>query len=94
MAINHATFTVGTTPTLIATIAAGNPLTSVVVSNSDNGSIFIGDATVAKTGQSLGLKVGANVNTQVWLNAGDTLYAISSAGTSAYAVGVLYSEVV
>ena len=94
MTIMHACFTVSTSPTLIATIPEGNPLTSVVISNADNQPIFVGDNTVAKTGAQTGVKIAAGTNTQVWLNAGDELYGISNAGTASYAISVLYSNVI
>ena len=93
MAVVHYCYTVSTTPTLIASIPVGNPLTAVTISNADNQPIFIGDATVTKTGANTGVKVGTGANTQVWVNAGDKLYGISSAGTAAYAISVLWSNV-
>lgn len=94
MAIVHDTFTVATTPTLIATIPAGNPTTTVAVVNDDNSSIFIGDSTLTVSGANKGLTVIKNTNYRIDLNAGDTLYAISSAGTASSAVTVLYSIIV
>ena len=95
MALNHVSFTLAAnTATLIAEIPEGNPLTSVTVTNVDTASVYLGDSTVA-TGATAdrGIRVATNTNQQVWLNAGDKLYAISLAGTAAYAVAVLYSNV-
>jgi hypothetical protein len=94
MALVHDTFTVGTSATLLATIPAGNPTTTVSVVNDDNSSIFIGDATIAVSGANKGLQVVKNTNYSINLNAGDSLYGISAAGTSANAVTVLYSKVI
>ena len=94
MALVHDTFTVGTSPTLLVTIPAGNPTTTVAVVNDDNSSIFIGDSTLSVSGANKGLQVVKNTNYRIDLNAGDTLYAISTAGTSANAVTVLYSKVI
>lgn len=94
MAVVHDTFTVATTATLIATIPAGNPTTTVAVVNDDNSSIFIGDSTLTVSGANKGLTVVKNTNYRIDLNAGDTLYAISSAGTASSAVTVLYSRIV
>ena len=93
MALVHDTFTVGTTATLLATIPEGNPTTTVAVVNDDNSSIFIGDATIAVSGANKGLTVVKSTNYRIDLNAGDQLYAISSAGTANHAVTVLYSKV-
>lgn len=94
MALVHDSFTVTTSPTLIVTIPAGNPTTRVAVVNDDNSSIFIGDITVAVSGADKGLTVTKNTVYNIDLNAGDKLYAISSAGTAANTVTVLYSKVV
>lgn len=94
MSIYHATYTVGTTPTLIAEIPAKNPNTALLVFNDDNNPIFLGDSTVATSGADRGIKLSkSTTSSQIWLNAGDKLYAISEAGTSANTVSVLYSGV-
>ena len=94
MAVYHDTWTVGTSPTLICTIPAKNPLTAVLVFNDDNNPIYIGDSTVATSGVNRGLIVNkSTTSSQIWLNAGDKLYAISAAGTSANTVTTLYSGV-
>ena len=94
MALVHNSVTVGTTATLIAEVPVGNPLTAVQVSNSDTVAIFLGDASLSNTGADKGVRLATNGNLQVWLNAGDKLYAVSAAGTSANAVGVLFSTIV
>jgi hypothetical protein len=94
MAIVHNSVTVGTSATIIATIPAGNPLTAVQISNSDTNPIFLGDSSVAVSGAAKGVRMATVTNLQVWLNAGDVLYAVSSAGTSANAVGVVFSKII
>ena len=93
MALVHNSYTLAAaTPTVIATIPWTNPRTSVVVTNVDGASVYLGDSSVS-TGANVdrGIRVATNTNQEVWLNGGDTLYAISLAGTSAYGVAVLYS---
>jgi hypothetical protein len=93
MALVHNSYTLAAnTATVIATIPLYNPRTSVVVTNVDSASVYLGDSTVS-TGANVdrGIKVATNTNQEIWLNGGDTLYAISLAGTSAYGVAVLYS---
>jgi hypothetical protein len=94
VALIHDSYTVTTSPTLLATIPAGNPTTMVTVTNDDNSSIFIGDNTVAASGADKGITVIKNVNYNLALNAGDKLYGISAAGTAANAVTIFYSKVV
>ena len=96
MSFVHTSYTLAAnTPTAIATIPLNNPTTSVVVTNVDSASIYLGDATVS-TGANAdrGIRVATNTNQQVWLNGGDVLYAVSLAGTTNYAVAVLYSPVI
>jgi len=93
MAIYHESHTVGTTATLIATIPDKNPLTAVTIFNDDNNAIFIGDASVATSGADRGIKISkSTVSNQIWLNAGDKLYAIAAASTAANAVSVFWSS--
>jgi hypothetical protein len=96
MALVHNSYTLAAaTVTAIATVPLNNPRTSVIVTNADSASVFLGDSSVS-TGASVdrGIKVATNTNQEVWLNGGDTLYAISAAGTSEFGVAVLYSLVV
>ena len=62
MAISHTSYTVTTSPTLIATIPAKNPTTTVTVTNDDNSSIFLGDITVSASGVNKGITVIKNLN--------------------------------
>jgi hypothetical protein len=97
MALVHNSFILAAaTPALIATIPAGNPLTAILVTNANASSVWIGDASVASGNTAdRGVKVATGTTQQMWLNAGDELYAISQAGTgSSYDVSVLYSKVV
>jgi hypothetical protein len=95
MSLIHNSVTVpSATATIIATIPAGNPLTCVHVSNSDTAAIFVGDSSLSNSGVDKGVKISAAAALDLWLNAGDSLYAYSVAGTSANAVAVLFSKVV
>ena len=94
MAIVHNSVTVGTSATLIGTVSIGNPLTAVQISNSDTNPIFLGDSSVATSGATKGVRLASNGNLQIWLNSGDSIYAVSSAGTTSHAVGVVFSKIV
>jgi hypothetical protein len=95
MAIVCAAFTVATTPTLIAEIPEGNPSTAVQISNTDSAALFLGTNLVDhSTTANRGVRMNQSTNLQLWLNAGDKLYAISGAGTSTNAVSVLFSKIV
>lgn len=90
----HVNATVGTAPTLIVTIPAGNPTTVVGVQNNHSGSIYLGDDTAATSGATQGLIVAAGAYVSLWLNSLDELYAISASATATGAVKVVYSSVV
>jgi hypothetical protein len=94
MALVHNSVTLAAaTATIIATIPAGNPLTAVHVSNLDSAAIFVGDSSLSNTGVDKGARIAASASHDFWLNAGDSLYAYSVAGTAANTVTVLFSTV-
>ena len=96
MALVHESFILpAATPTLIATIPPGNQMISVLITNVNAASVYIGDATVA-TGNTAdrGIKIAPDSTKEIWLHAEDKLYAVSAAGTgSSYDVAVLYSKI-
>ena len=92
MALVHINASVKTTPTIIATL----PVTmgqskAVQIYNGHSASIFIGDATIATSGATIGRTVAAGGSFQLWLNGGDSIYAVSAANTAAGAVVITYS---
>lgn len=93
MALIHQSFTVGTSPVLLATIADKDPETTVQIVNDDNNSIYIGDATVTTSGADKGLTVKKDSVYSIRLNAGDKLYAVAAIATGSNAVSVLYSSI-
>jgi hypothetical protein len=91
MSLVHISNTVGTTPTVICQVQTGLGSVPVQINNQNAQPIFIGDLTITATGAGRGTRVASNANLQVWCHGGDTIYAISAAGTSAGDVSVLYS---
>lgn len=89
MAYVHATTTVGTTPTLIASIA-GAGVGGVTVSSS--AACFVGGSTVASSGANQGLPIPATtpVNLPTAGGSSSPLYAVVASGTAS--VSVLYAE--
>lgn len=94
MPVVHQSFTVGTTPTLLLTIPEGNPSLEVHLSNSDNNTVYVGDASVATSGPDKGLPVKKDTVYIITLNAHDELYAVASIATVSDALTVLYSKVI
>jgi len=94
MALVHLNSTAGTTPTLICQIAAGIQRgVAVQIQNGDSASIWIGDSSITTSGATKGHLITAAASFQLWLNPGDKVYGISSAGTAAGAVVITYSGV-
>ena len=93
MAIVHVNKTVATTATLLTTLNSITEYTAISIQNNDSASIFIGDSTLTVSGTNKGHVVAAGATYQLWLRASDAIYAISSAGTAANAVSILYSQV-
>jgi hypothetical protein len=93
MALNHLNITVGTTPTLLATIPNGVGYVAVSIQNRDSAAVYVGDANItAASGANGGHLIAATSGTfQVWLHGNESIYAVSAAGTSTGAVSVLYS---
>jgi hypothetical protein len=92
MALIHTNITVGTTPTPLVTIPNGGGYVAVQINNRDAAPIYIGDANiVVATGANGGTIIAPGASYQLWMHGNDSLYAISSAGTVAGAVSVIYS---
>jgi hypothetical protein len=84
--------TVRTTPTEIVTLPPGvGKGRAIQIFNADTAAIFIGTSTVTTSGATRGRSLAANGQYQIWIDGGDTVYAISAAGTAAGAVTVQYS---
>ena len=94
MALVHINSTVGTTVTKLFTLSGGisNPV-AVQIQNLDSAAIFVGDSSITTSGATRGHSIAAAGTFQLWLSSGDTLYAISAAGTTAGAVVITYSGV-
>jgi hypothetical protein len=92
MALFHSNSTVATTVTKIVQLPTGTQRgIAVQIQNLDTVAVFIGDATITATGATRGHSIAPNATQQLWLNGGDSVYAISLAGTTAGAVVVTYS---
>jgi hypothetical protein len=94
MALVHINTTVGTTATKVMTLPIGlKNSVAVQFQNLDSAAVFIGDASVTTSGATRGHSIAANATQQFWLNGGDTVWAISAAGTTAGALVTTYSGI-
>jgi hypothetical protein len=92
MALQHLNTQVQTTPTLIADlpVSMGRNI-AVQIYNNHSSSIYIGNASIATSGATIGRPMPATSSFQLWLNGGDKIYAISAAQTAAGACIVTFS---
>ena len=87
--INSTTFT--TTQPLITIVTGAQQQTPVTIYNGHSASIFIGDSTITTSGATIGRTI-ATLTTQTFnVNAGDVIYGISAAGSTAGAIVITYS---
>jgi len=89
MSIRQYNTTVGTAATLICTVLSGSQKTTATIYNGDAAAIRVGNSTVAMSGATAGIAIAAAGTLQIPLNPGDSLFAISTAGTAASAVTVV-----
>jgi hypothetical protein len=93
MSLVHLNLQVKTTVTRLFTVQPAGTAVAVSIQNNHSASIFIGDSTVTTSGATQGHIVAAGATYQLWLNAGDEVFAISAAQTAAGAISILYSGV-
>jgi len=92
MALIHTNTTVSTTPIQICQLPVGSPYTAVQIFNGDNSIIYVGDSVVTTAaGANQGSQIASKASLQIWLHAGDALYAVAAGTTTAGAVSVIYS---
>ena len=91
MALIHTNSTVQTTATLICTVPQTSRYTAISIQNGHGSAIYVGDSGITTSGATQGHIVAAGATYQLWVNAGDKIYAISALATAAGAVSVLYS---
>jgi len=93
MALVHLNIQVNTTATKLFTVQQAGGAIAVSIQNNHSAAIYVGDPSITTSGATQGHILAAGATYQLWLNAGDSVYAISAAQTSAGAVSVLYSGV-
>jgi hypothetical protein len=93
MALVHLNLQVNTTATRLFTVQPAMKSVAVSIQNNHSASIYVGDSSITTSGATQGHIITAGSTYQLWLNAGDMVYAISAAQTSAGAISVLYSGV-
>ena len=92
MATQHINASTFTTVSPLFTVKSGlKGQVAIQIYNCHSAAIFIGDATVTTSGANIGRTIATATGFQLWLNSGDTVYAISAAGSAAGAIVITYS---
>jgi hypothetical protein len=92
MATQHINASTFTTPTPLVTIKGGVARnTPVNIHNGHSAAIFVGDATIATSGATIGRTIAANANQIMYVNANDVIYGISAAASATGAIVITYS---
>ena len=93
MALVHVNATTATTAQPLFTLPSGLHSTAVQICNNHTAVLYIGDASVSTTGATRGSQIAVNASQQVWLNAGDTVWAITAAASATGAISIIYSGI-
>lgn len=92
MAFKHINAQTQTTPSILLTIDPNaRPLTPITIYNGHSASIFVGDATIATSGATIGRTIPAAGSQTFYVMPNDNVYAISAAASAAGAVVITYS---
>lgn len=92
MALQHINATTFTSTTALHTVKTGlKGAVAIQIYNGHSAAIFVGDSTITTSGATIGRTIAASGSLQLWLNSGDTIYAISAAGSAAGAIVLTYS---
>ena len=90
MALQHVNSLVGTTPRMIVKIPTGVQQTAIQIFNNTGATIYVGDTSVGTTGATVGNAIATAASVQIWLQAGDELYAVCATSPAGY-LSVIYS---
>jgi hypothetical protein len=93
MALVHVNATTATTAQPLFTLPSGLHCTAVQICNNHTAVLYIGGSAVSTTGATRGSQIAVNASQQVWLNSGDTVYAITAAASATGAISIIYSGI-
>ena len=93
MALVHTNNQVGTTPIKIVQIPNGiKGSVAVQIYNNMGNTIYLGDGSVTSSGATIGNAIANSASLQLWLGAGDAVFAIGATAGAGY-ISVLYAGV-
>jgi hypothetical protein len=90
MALVHINSLITTTPRLLVKIPTGVQQTAIQIFNNTGATIYVGDTSVGTSGATVGNAIATAASVQIWLQAGDELYAVCATNPAGY-VSVIYS---
>jgi hypothetical protein len=92
MAFKHINSQTQTTPSILLTIDPNaRPLTPITIYNGHSAAIFVGDATIATSGATIGRTIPAASSQTFYVMPNDNVWAISAAASAAGSVVITYS---
>jgi len=92
MAFRHINATTQTTATLLLQVDKNaRPNTPITIYNGNAASIFVGDASIATTGATIGRTIGTGVSQVFYASANDVIYGISTLASTAGSIVITYS---
>jgi len=92
MAIKHINAQSQTTASILHQVDNNaRPNTPIVIYNGHSASIFIGDSTVTTSGATIGRTIATTTTQTIYASAGDIIYAISAAQSTAGIIVLTYS---
>jgi len=92
MAFKHINASTLTTVSILHQVDQNaRPQTPITVYNGHSAAIFIGDASIATSGATIGRTIPTATSQTFYASAGETIYAISAAASAAGAIVLTYS---
>lgn len=92
MAFKHINSQTLTVPSILFTVDRNaRPLTPVTIYNGHSAAIFIGDATIAVSGATIGRTIPTATSQTFYVNANDVIYGISAAASATGSVVITYT---
>lgn len=92
MAFKHINSQTLTTPSMLFSVDKNaRPLTPITIYNGHSASIFVGDASIAVSGATIGRTIPAASSQTFYVMPNDVIWAISAAASAAGSVVITYS---
>ena len=92
MAFKHINASTLTVPSILHQVDVNaRPQTPITVYNGHSGTIFVGDATIATSGATIGRTLAAGTSQTFYASKNDVIYAISAAASATGVIVLTYS---